>query len=709
MATRLPTGDGHSNPLIAQGIRAAVDASQFEAQDEANRERLQAEEKVVTKLWTAYTEAREFDKDARGLYGIDRRYAAGTADRTWAVDTNLIGTFIDILVSFLYARNPDVSVRKTRQVRPSKTKDLDDLALTMELVVSSLWRGANLKVAARKMVRSGLSVGIGWLKATLICEAVEIPQVMADLNDSRQNMSMLEAQKADLANQVDAEGNPVSTDELASQMAALEETISSLNERIEQSVAKFLAVDFVAAEDMQVSPDVPVVSEHKDANWNANRIFRLKSELKELFPALTDADVQSAESYYQRALPKNGAQAPLTDQAYGVGGSADDAEMYIGAKTAASGSAGPAFAMVVELWDKKVNMVKTMIPGVKKWAKAPYKPAYPTKRFYPYYQLAFYEVDGARHPQSLSWRLSKLQNEYSRCRSSQRITRERSIPGVLVNGNAIPKEEMEKINNSVINEYTVINPTNPDADMNKCFAPKPVSSVDIRLYDTSPILTDMEKIAGVQEALQSSVTVQKTAKEAGIQEQGFASRTDADRDQLETLLTDLAQATAEQALGALKLFDVQRICGPGAFWPENMDIDELFNLVDIDIEAGTTGKPKEAGDREAWGVVLPVITDTIAKIRECLAQGDYATAKVYAEVIRETMIRMGDDTDIDRFLPPMPDIEIDPLTGLPMPPPLPGGPPGMPGDPSLVPPAGADPNSPPAPSGAGGGAPALPI
>src|ERR1700688_1357749 len=78
-------------------------------------------ENVVKALWKEYSEAHEFDKNARRQYATDRRYAAGTTDLTWAVKANLIGSFIDILCSTLYARDPHVSARKTQQVEESDT------------------------------------------------------------------------------------------------------------------------------------------------------------------------------------------------------------------------------------------------------------------------------------------------------------------------------------------------------------------------------------------------------------------------------------------------------------------------------------------------------------------------------------------------------------------------------------------------------------
>jgi hypothetical protein len=79
------------------------------------------EEALVKKLWKSWEKSRKFDENFRKQVAIDRQYAAGTSDLSWAVTTNLIGAFIDILVALLYARDPDVSVKKSPQVDEDDT------------------------------------------------------------------------------------------------------------------------------------------------------------------------------------------------------------------------------------------------------------------------------------------------------------------------------------------------------------------------------------------------------------------------------------------------------------------------------------------------------------------------------------------------------------------------------------------------------------
>jgi hypothetical protein len=692
------------NDEALEAVNEGIVAADSEGLDEEKKRQREAEKAAVKALWKEYETAREFDKEARAQYAVDRRYAAGTANTNWAVSANLIGAFIDILVSFLYARNPDVSVKKAPRVENMGTAQEDDFAKTLELVVSALWKApsARLKHNARAQVRSTLSTGVGWLKAIVVSNGTNIPQLKNELNDARSNMAQLDALRAKLAAaeetplvegaeplepvevEDDGEPNPycnMSQEEIDVERARLAELEASLMNRLEVAIRKGLAVDFVSPEDMQVSLDVRCITDYPNASWVANAIYRPTDRLTSICPRITEAEAKKATQYFQR---KTRDLTPLDEQVRmtGIAGShveATEAEQYVSGGAPGEERSVP-FAKIVELWNRETGHVHTMIDGIDRWAKEPYQPDYPTTRFYPYFLTAFYTVDGARHPQSLSWRLAKLQDEYDATRSSLRLTRQRAIPGTIFNASSVDAADMRKVENSVHQEFTGIKPTNPDQPLRDLFVEKPVSVGDMRLFDTAAILSDMERISGVQEALQQSSTAPKTATEAEIQQSGFASRTTADRDVLEGSLSELAHYTAELSLSALDNKDAERIAGAKAFWPAGMSIDDLLTLVEVNIEAGTTGKPKSSGDKDAWGVVMPLIKESMLQIRQAMMLGDQSMADALIALLQETMNRMGDDTDVTRFVPKpptaMPGMPGAPGMGMPMDPMAAGGVPG---------------------------------
>jgi hypothetical protein len=109
-----------------------------------------------------------------------------------------------------------------------------------------------------------------------------------------------------------------------------------------------------------------------------------------------------------------------------------------------------------------------------------------------------------------------------------------------------------------------------------------------------------------------------------------------------------------------------------------MLVDDLLTMVEVSIEAGTTGKPKATSDKEAWGIVLPMMKEMQVLIRQAQLT-DPPLADAMTALLVETMHRMGDETDPMRFIPDMPDM-----------PPLPAG---APGDPNAPPGADAPPGA----------------
>ena len=217
--------------------------------------------------------------------------------------------------------------------------------------------------------------------------------------------------------------------------------------------------------------------------------------------------------------------------------------------------------------------------------------------------------------------------------------------------------EAKKLQESKSQEYTALRPSDPGVPLSDLFAAKPVQGIDMRLYDPTLILNDMERISGVQEALSAAINGPgnpKTATEANIQQSGTQARTTSDRDNLESMLTDMATYTAEQSLQCLETRDVQRLAGPKAFWPAGMDIDDLFTLVEVTIEAGSTGKPRQATDMQAWATILPLIQKSLQTIEQAFATGNAPMANAEIELVKETMLRLGDESDVERFIPRQP-------------------------------------------------------
>jgi len=270
----------------------------------------------VKALFEAIDAAREFDKPARQQYAKDRRYARG--DTGFKVDANLIGTFIEILTAFLYARDPDVDVLPSEAAVPpepeamweaaqeaganplapsdpamqamtaaivqqqfqqmqtryrKRQRDNKAFAETLTIVVSRLWKDAKFKRQAKRWVRSVLTIGVGWLKASWQSRTASDPLMVRQINDLQDNLARLNATRAEL-------DDPQACADLDAKRQQYEQQLAGLQAKVERVIARGFVADMVAAEDIQVAIDIPALSEYVEAPWMSHRSFPTVDQAK---------------------------------------------------------------------------------------------------------------------------------------------------------------------------------------------------------------------------------------------------------------------------------------------------------------------------------------------------------------------------------------------------------------------------------------------
>lgn len=673
--------------------------------------------------------ARKEDRNFRQCVVRDRKYASGEALEGFEVQTNLVQATIDTLIPFLYAKDPDVDVvpqdqvsapvkprmsppqmpmgavnpatgapmlapdgqpispdpqqlaefiaqselYKSIQAEIQKQADMDReqndylrrLAQTIEIVISRLWKKGKLKAAAKPWLRSSMTSSEGWLKISLQGDILTDPTVQKELFEIQQLM-----QSADHLAHLIATGQCQNEEEAKAELEAKEE---GLQAKMETYVARCLAIDWVDTLDMQWPMSLRTISEYVSSPWGADATYYSldeavsRFELDKRFPEGAKAKLAKA-SLFQ---PPVGAQQGVDPS------TAPDLSSY--QKEAEGWTRSPdskdGFVRCWEINAKCDNMVYTWIEGTDFWCKAPQPPRFQTTRFYPYFLLALYEVDGQRHSQSLAYRLYSLQNEFCTTRSNYAELRRRAKPGIVFDRTNIKPEDAARLEQGTEQEYIGIDPVRPGEPISNSFAPKPYNSVDGGIYDTTVIRTDMESVSGAQDALRGGVQTSKTATEAEIESAGSAARTGYSRDALDDVLNEVAQYTAELSLQGFSPEQVKTWAGPHAVWPQGIDAEKLESLVHVAIRAGSSGKPNTSAERAAWAAILPQLVPMIKEIGTLQGADPAEIADKLKEVLFETIQRTGDKVDGDRFLP-MPSATAQ------------GGAPVMPGGaPAMTPPA----------------------
>lgn len=523
------------------------------------------------------------------------------------------------------------------EARRKRRVELQLFAQTLEIVIGKLWRKGKLKRQARRAVRSTLTNSIGWLKLSWQERSQRDPLIQQQINDLQENLSKLVRLKEALDDDKCAEA-----DLLKLQM---EQQMQTLAGKVERVIARGMAIDVVSSENLQVAPGVEIL-QVVDAEWAAERVFMSISDVAAKYPDVPLEKLRTATRYCQRKDASPDSQLVPERAVEG-----DEADRFIVGDSPTHKASDSDFLCLWEVWSLDSGNVFTLAEGLSCYLTDPQPPNVALTRFYPYFPLAFIEVDGKRAPQSLTYRSWKLNNEYNRTRSQFAEHRRRSKPAVLFDETEIDVDNAKKLTQSQTQEFVGLKSTTPGADFNKLFAPKPQAAIDPALYTTEPIRRDMDDIWGVQQALQGSITVAKTAAEAKIQQGGFMARTNQMRDQLEDWLTEIANATAQIAVQCLEPEDVLELAGEDAVWPPINSVEDLENLVDVDIRAGSSGKPSTEADRDAWAAVFPVLERLVPMIGKMRGATDSEVADKLEAVAEETLQRAGGRTDVLRFIP----------------------------------------------------------
>ena len=246
--------------------------------------------------------ARKFDESSRKQYAVDRKYVRGDVGR-FEVDVPIAASYIHVLKSFLYAKNPDLDVLPADSVLPppedeirrmvserangdpalkqeivnaaeevrlaggqppqaaqaadevkaqgiadqveqimqpaqERAQQAKSLGKTLEIVIERLWEDARLKREATAALGSGLTVGVGWIKAQWVEQQAEHPDIRAQMTDITERMKRIAATVEDDDQQPEQS------------KADLEQQLMGLKEQLHYVSTRGLAVQFIPAEDI---------------------------------------------------------------------------------------------------------------------------------------------------------------------------------------------------------------------------------------------------------------------------------------------------------------------------------------------------------------------------------------------------------------------------------------------------------------------------
>jgi vacuolar-type H+-ATPase subunit H len=652
------------------------------AREQAEIERQKAihQEKKDVKAWGDKIKAgRALDAAARKQYAVDRGHCSVDAGKAYGVSVPIAAAYVDVLSSYLFARDPAMDSQPSAAAGPARMEDARSLAKTINIVLSGLWREGGLKAGARPFTRSALTIGVGWMKAVYLHRTENDPLVQKQVADLQDNLARIQAYQEELA-----KGETDSADDRETIKAALEAQIQGLQQNVEVVKAQGMVFDFVPGEDIQLAPECPSAEMFLDSPWIAHRVPIAKKDAKVELPLLSEEQLNKADVYTKRR-PADADGEQRTLEAY----KAEDADAYVSTKGVGECEE---YVFAWEIWDKTANVLRVWVEGTERWARPVEAPQVKTRRFYPFFTWQPLQVDGKRHPESLPHRSAGLLDDYNEARTDWRTFRRRSLPVIGFDRGNLDPGDIDAIVDAEGGERVGIDAKGQD--LSRVLVRLTTPEFNPALYDTAAIRAELELVWGIQEALSSSIQTAKTATEADIQQTGTESRLSFYRDSLDEMFIELAKYSAEVALMCLPLEEAQRFAGPEAYWPAGITIEQLDILLSIDIRAGSTTKAASGLRQERWTQIAPLIRESIDLIGQLRNSSPLEIADKHEELLKETLDRFGENMDAARFIPTPgePMQLIDPTTMQPVlaypAPQQPGAPPAA----ALPPPAAPNPD-----------------
>ena len=595
------------------------------------------DEALVLQYFKEIDEIKKINDDENGIYEKikrNREYIKGEQFNEDDVKTNLVNSTLQSLIPHVYAKSPEIAVDVKEKLEGNSPmaqmgmfENKQGLAETLEIVLNQQFEEADTKEIFKNSVRSAKVCSIGWVKVHLQDVTGPNPKATTSLSDTRDNLHMAHGIEQNLEKD---ENNNLDKERLY-------QTEEGLMETPEIVLSKGLVMDNVDFEDMFVHPSVGRFSNLHKASRIFQRIWKSKEELKGEFP---DANWDSVSTHEWGKDKKDNDYNATTDVDI----------------NSAKGSDNSKPVALYEVWDKDQNRVHLIVQGLKKPLRS-WTPKNVGERWYPFFGLAFNQLEDEFQPLTDLEQWLPLQDEYTDTRTKLKKHREMNKPHYIANG--LKETDIKKFTVSETAEVLVIDTEGRPID--QALQKGVHIPIDPKSYDTTQIMRDLQIVSGLQEADMGGIVKAKTATEASIMNNGRATRVSEQRDTLEDFISDIANYTAEAFLLGCNIDHVRQIAGDGAVWYDNsfmpncsiqQKADKVYNFCNVSIRAGSTGKPDEMEDRQTWIELLPVLQGLASQIAQGGAQG--MNVGYLEEYLKETLERFGIDGDSSKFIPQAP-------------------------------------------------------
>lgn len=517
---------------------------------------------------------------------------------------------------------------------------LDRVGRTLELLYQhELSEQVHPFKAMMKMtVRRSVTAGVGWVKLGFQRVVDRDPQKERQLADMVQRLQTIERLAADLADKKVPLDNP--------EAEQLRLAIQGLESEAEIIVREGLTFDW--PDSTAIIPDTKCrqLREFLGCDWVAEQFMLTPEEVQETY----GVDVRTAFVGYvaEGQGGDTAAQVTAVMKRNEAGQQNEDGDC--------------ATCCVWVIYSRKDGLVYEVCHGWPDFLREPAPPEAKTERFYPWFPVVLNEhyLPGDIWPISDVRLLRDAQLEINRARQGLREHRLANRPMTAAAAGVLSPQDRDMLMRRPANAVVELQALQPGQSVADVLQPVSMPGIDPNLYDPSPAFQDILRVTGMQEANLGG-TSNATATESSIADASRATGVDAQMDDMDELLTQLARYGGQLLLRNVGQDTVKRIVGPGAVWPV-ATASEVSEEVLLEVEAGSAGRPNQARELANLNMMLPNLVLIPGISPEWLA--------------KQTLTRMDEKVQLeDAIVAGLPSISaMNQAAGRPPVAPAPGGP-----------------------------------
>lgn len=414
--------------------------------------------------------------------------------------------------------------------------------------------GAGYKQQLKACVRRTKVCSVSWVKLGFQRVLEKNPDITGQIDDVTNQIQHLTLLLDDLSND--------KFDENSARMAELKSMLADLQAQQDMIVREGPVLGFPKGNAVIVDTHCSHLKTLSGAQWIA-----------EEFPLQTRDDIK---------------------ETFGV----DVGTNFTACKDENAGDDKESYAKVWQVWNKKTGQVFVICEGYDGWLKAPAAPDVKLTRFWPYFPIVFNEVEDDKeiYANSDVWDGRHMQKEYNTVRQGLREHRVQNRPKYAVIAGKLEEKDLKKLAEAQSGDVIELNALTEGVKISDVLQMIQTVPIDPNLYEVTTIFSDIERVIGSSQA-DLGAPASTTATQSSIIEQGRSTMNSDNVDDLDDVLTDLAQSMSEVMLLNLDVSTVKKIAGPGAVWPSSPPTrQQMSEDLWLEIKAGSSGRPNRAAE-----------------------------------------------------------------------------------------------------------------